>query len=72
LTALKEQLMNIIFKESDPSDIWEEPLKEHELKNCGGFDIEIFPKNATTIDEVESFILKEEIKGTITYKYRKK
>jgi len=46
--------------------------KTEDLSNMAECIIEVFPKDAKTIDEVKSFIVEEGVMGSIFYKFKRK
>jgi len=61
---IDKEIFDIIFNEKHSNE-WDLTEPTYDLSNIGGLDITIYPKDAKTIEEVESFEVKEDVHGSI-------
>jgi len=60
---LNDKLMDIFFAGGDGN--WKSSKPDYDLDHINGLEIEVNPKDATDINQVESFTISEEVMGTV-------
>ena len=71
MNELQIKIIDHIVFSSEP-DNWNKSKRKYDLSNCAGIEVIIQPSDAKDISEVESFIVTEDVMGSITQKYTRK